>query len=572
MKDKTKKNKTKENNIIIYRLCRDRVTKSRLKKETETYLLPKTEMLSNLDYFEFLRKIIKESPVKFALVCHDDVVLPINIEQRVNEAIRKADLQYGSANWAIIGNAGIEMYTEEIVRYIRDPHTFVIPNKSIIPHISTHIDGNTMLLNISNIREKLVEIPLVMTGFHLYDLVLVTESYKKGLLSLIDSSLYVTHTSKGNQEDFDVAKSTKMFQDYWRDSFINHTIKTINGDIQIEQDYSYLKQGQNNQRQDYYELISRVHANSLSKKEPKTLYLGIRTTLNRIPRLFRLLDSVHALQGLVEGLNIKVIIAVNNIDRKIFEEEKGKIQSYLNLSINLKYIPKDERYYPRVLALKEIVNSVPDSGDNYVWFIDDDDFVIPTHFDMIKNLLHEEIILVADSIVFEESWNSKSTKSIPSKSSFKNIFKGAEFYKTLTGDNYIPLCSVIYPVNVLKEVFEENQLLGDFYEDYSIFLLSQKDKEVRSYPLSIAGISYHGENVSTGKSRTHWDYSHVTFMSEVVNSPIISSTIEKFMENYNLSRNDAAYVEFMGFTKGKIWRYLQIYRSLKRKVINLIKR
>lgn len=563
---KSRNNKNKKSEIIIYRLCRDKETKAEMRRQTKEYNLPQTELLMKYDYFKFLTKIIKECPENFALVCHDDIVLPIDIELRAQKAVANADKFYGSENWAVIGNSGIEMYTDEIIRYIKDPHTSVIPNKSIIPHVATHVDGNVMLLNIGNLRRELVKMPPEMTGFHLYDLILVVESYKKGLLSLVDSELYVIHKSKGNQIDFDRAKEGKSFQNYWKNSFINHSIKTINGDVYFNQNYSYLEKNKLDKRIDYYQCVKEAHLKSQQgNKQKKIIYIGIRSTFDRIPRLLRLLDTVYMLQSTVlDKAEIKVIVAANNLEYDKFTQNKPKIENYNpDLDIDCVYVKPEEGTFPRVSALKEITNRVQNNSLSYVWFVDDDDFVIPVHFEIIPELLNEKMIFIGDSLVFKEKWDEKSEANVPVKSIYKDILKGREYYKILTGDNFIPICSIIYPVGTLKPIFQEHSLIGDYYEDYIILLLAQKGSEVRSYPFSIAGISYHGENVSTLKNRQHWDYSYVSFMSEIVNSAYMPAIFNKFMEKVNLSNDDPAFIEFRGFTQGKIWKYLQIYRYWK---------
>ena len=135
----------------------------------------------------------------------------------------------------------------------------------------------------------------------------------------------------------------------------------------------------------------------------------------------------------------------------------------------------------------------------------------------------------------------------------------------LTGQIYIPVCSVIYKAKVLKRIFSENQLLGDYYEDYAIALLAIKDNSYKCLPIPFAGISYHGENTVLEQDRTHWDYSYTTFLSEIVNKNLVNKHTYSLFNNFKSS----SYAEFESFTKGLIWKYLLKYRGIRKSIRSL---
>ena len=64
----------------IYRLCRDKERIEKLKREEKQYSLPQTKYLTGIDMFVFINSIIQKCPYDYALLCHDDVILPINIK------------------------------------------------------------------------------------------------------------------------------------------------------------------------------------------------------------------------------------------------------------------------------------------------------------------------------------------------------------------------------------------------------------------------------------------------------------------------------------------------------------
>lgn len=217
----------------IYRLCRDNQRIKSLKKEETKYSLPETDYTTSVDMYTFINNIILNCNKDYALLCHDDVVLPLTIDKHIQECIKSANNFIGEENWAVIGNAGIEVLTKRVLHYLTDPDIKIIPPYTSHPDLVESIDGNTILLNIKNLREHNVFLPKSLSGFHLYDIILCLESQKKGLLCAVSSHLFVTHLSGGNRQAFTEAWHTSMFQDYFSNNFNNQSISSVNGDIVI---------------------------------------------------------------------------------------------------------------------------------------------------------------------------------------------------------------------------------------------------------------------------------------------------------------------------------------------------
>jgi len=218
----------------IYRLCRDKERIEKLKREEKQYSLPQTKYLTGIDMFVFINSVIQKCPYDYALLCHDDVILPININANITECITSANHYMGEENWAVIGNAGIQILTKKVLHYLTDPNINILPPSTYNPQIVESIDGNVMLLNIKNLRKNNILLPKNLTGFHLYDLILCLESQKKGLLCAVSSYLFATHLSGGNREAFINAWKMPISQKYFSDNFTNQTISSINGEVIIK--------------------------------------------------------------------------------------------------------------------------------------------------------------------------------------------------------------------------------------------------------------------------------------------------------------------------------------------------
>lgn len=220
-------------NYQIYRLCRDNERIKKLQREEKKFSLPKTEYVTGVDMYTFINDIILNCKTDYALLCHDDVVLPLTIHENIEKCIESVNNYIGQDNWAVIGNAGIEVLTKKVLHYLTDPDIKIIPPYTKHPDLVESVDGNTMLLNIKNLRSKKVLLPKELSGFHLYDIILCLEAQRKGLVCGVSSYLFVTHLSGGNRQAFVESWKNETFQEYFSNTFSNRIISSLNGEIAI---------------------------------------------------------------------------------------------------------------------------------------------------------------------------------------------------------------------------------------------------------------------------------------------------------------------------------------------------
>lgn len=220
-------------NYQTYRLCRDNQRIKNLQKKEKEFSLPQTEYVTGVDMYTFINDIILNCKKDYALLCHDDVILPITIEKHIIKCIKSVDDYLGEENWAVVGNAGIEILTKKVLHYLTDPDIKIIPPYTEYPELVESVDGNMMLLNIKNLRKKGVLLPKDLSGFHLYDVILCLEAQRKDLLCAVSSHLFVSHLSGGNRQAFVDSWNTEMFQKYFSDRFSNKIISSLNGEIVI---------------------------------------------------------------------------------------------------------------------------------------------------------------------------------------------------------------------------------------------------------------------------------------------------------------------------------------------------
>jgi hypothetical protein len=104
--------------------------------------------------------------------------------------------------------------------------------------------------------------------------------------------------------------------------------------------------------------------------------------------------------------------------------------------------------------------------------------------------------------------------------------------------------------------------------------------DVAHFPISIAGISFHGDNTVAEKHRTHWDHSYATFVSEIVNSNSIRNWIYDFASDTGIgeinaggakSKNVFQLEQELNFIKSsKFWKMREWYMRLKTKLFFVI--
>jgi len=545
-----------------YRLCRNKKKIKTLKNRDALYKLPLTKYATGIDLFSFFNEIIANCDSDYALVCHDDVILPQDIGEKVQECIESIDKYVGSENWAIVGNAGIEVLSKRVLTYISDPHMATIPPKTNHPRIVESVDGNTMLLNIKNIKAKNITLPKDLRGFHLYDLILCLEAYKGGLVCAVSSKLFVKHCSAGNYQSFIDASQDITHQKYFSSNFSNHIVTSINGEIPITQNYENLLPDK--PKKESVENCIWDTVNKVFNKRKIDLNILVRI---HIPseKIYRLLESILILSKIMpKEIALHIHLGVNNVERGKIEPFIKNLEKYFKeLDISSVYI-KEKKGYPRVNALRELVFSIPEKKDSFVWFIDYDDFVFPKITEYLQFILADSDIIIGESVAFDEIFDDKSQK--PVSSIFKLKFEHKRSDLIYTGNVSVPICSCIYRLDIIRNTLKNSKLIGDYYEDYAILLLASQLGNIQSYPILFSGISYHGKNTVMEVDRTHWDYSYVSFISEVIDNQLMSQNYHTFSNSLlrEMGELRRTKYEFNSFKAGLIWKILEKYRIFKR--------
>lgn len=546
-------------NFSIYRLCRNSQTCEKLKTDSEKYGFQKSNFYFNVPYFKIIEDVLEKCEDDVALICHGDTILPLDISFRINSAIENAVNKVGE-NWGMIGNFGIEFLSYRKIKFIRDFNSKMIPAGSEYSKPVVYIDDNLLVLNVKVLRERKLKVFELEVNSKIFSNILLAECYLKDLICFVDSNLFVFHKNLESNFKFNNTNEKNIFCEYWQSRFINNAYLIPNKVISLKNFLRYLDRDSGDGRVDFYKKIEENILRNINKKIE--LNIIIRTQLKRLNYIYRSLDLIVASNTYNKDLALNVILVVNNTLSSNLEEDINKIKDKYNDIINITFIFSEKSgLYPRVQSIKDGVIAIKNEA-SFVWIVDDDDFIFPNTLKYFTSLLNHNQIFIGDSVVFNEKWN---THSFPEYSRKDRLMNGREYCKVLSGDNHIPVCSVIYPINVLKTIFNENNLNGDYAEDYTILLLALNKYSSVYYPLSVAGISVHGGNTVTEKDRTHWDYSYVTFMSEIVNSGFVKEWMFDFMESEKKEKKCFFSISQSIFSMDKLRLPIKAIRVLKKR-------
>jgi hypothetical protein len=529
-------------------------------KKCDEHLNFNASIFKNIDgdEDEFLVKIIKQSKSDYALLCKDNVFLPANITEIINVLIKNANKQFGCNNWSMIGNYGIEAITHNTLKYLRDDESYCISESSGDTRFAEWLNDDVILINLKNIKQKNIKL-LEMNKTHACNVaILLFESYKNNLIVGIDSLLYIVCENRKK-----IHTTYNEIHQYLLNNFINHTFKTLNTDIKLAPKVSYLYRDTTDDRIDFYKQINNVIFSIISKYEKKEINIIIRTQLNRPDMLYRLFDTIRiAYSNKSDNIDVRIILAINNVNNEVDGDKliNKLIMEYNDLFIDLIFIKKDDSCYPRVAAIKESVLSIK-NDNSFVWIVDDDDFIFPNIFEYGALFLNKNFLFVANSQVFQEVWSGDKANTVPNDIEFSKVFDTSIYYNIIYGNNNVPVCSVIYPKDILKKVFETYKLLGDYLEDYAIFLLAQRYIAIKQYPFMLCGISYREHNTVLEEDRSHWNSSYASFMSEIINDGMMNNLAGIFCKAH---QEDL--FKFEKMQSSKFWKMRGKYLNWKNKI------
>jgi hypothetical protein len=164
-------------------------------------------------------------------------------------------------------------------------------------------------------------------------------------------------------------------------------------------------------------------------------------------------------------------------------------------------------------------------GD-YVWYVDDDDWVATGSVERIKSSVHaaDRPILVGAVEAYDERWEGDRLLD----ATLARRYFPREWYRAFTGWNFLPNCSLVIPRERALARVSAAPPQADLGEDYALQLLlfTAAGATVHVIDETIANISWRtdGDSVVAMEDRTPWLRDLGSHISDLSNDPVMSTT------------------------------------------------
>lgn len=456
-----------------------------------------------------INELISSQLSDYVILARKSIILDEALPNSVYQLIDHLNQDFPT--WGVCGATGTRCDGERSYWYLRRPPNN--PEASAFPHPVITLGSEILLLNLKQLRADRVVINDEPESWQEIGPLISILCLERALCVLVDRRLMVV----------DYGDAPKAIQDgvigqILSDRFVNHLLKLPCGNTIEASNPSYQKflalPPINHGRRD---LLSCYDASlaKLRKLRPISLSIACRTLFNRPHLLERaLLSFAAARTELPQGVAFKIFLVSDTNENKLNSELQIWRERFPALEIYGLLTQPRSRETSRV---DNILTPISEINTDFIWFIDDDDFVMPGALASISRLLvpNAPILFIGSSEVLEESWSAEHLRD------FHTIggHSSRHVFDVFNGENFVPICGMILPAWLAKERCRDVQALGEYLEDYFVLMrvLTSPKIEVELIPTPIAGISLRGNENSVREKRRHtWNKSYAQFVGELV--------------------------------------------------------
>lgn len=491
-------------------------------------------------------EVILEYPVKSAiatihslaakherpfLVCRDSVWLGLGLGRQAERLVEELDGRF--PNWGACGNRGVRWddYQFDFGRGIG----IAALRTAVCPHTVISVDDHVLLIHPAALRKHAEPAPPVESLRAGVPLSL--ECLVNGSVMAVSPRLMVLRTDEEPDDSQPELEADAEFQRYYRDHFLNHRFPVPRGGLDLSGlvDFEYVSNVASAPKQaDALELFDRGLAQA--KKKP-SLTICCRTQFNRPEMLERAVlsfsvcrsqaavdDGAESQTSLLSDLQIRLITDLPEsagkpaLERLTAAYPAARLECWFE-TVRAKWLSR----------IDLMVAAIRRCQTDYIWFIDDDDYIHPSAFPALARCLVPDspLLVVASSPRMTEQWETvEGTGDGPAKRILGPAEKSAGYpaagiFGVLRGNNQIHLCGSIFPVKLMRERLRHCEPLGEYSEDYYLLLLAVTAPrvEVMIIETELAAFSARGtENTTAETDRSIWHQSYATFLLEVLNN------------------------------------------------------
>lgn len=476
----------------LYIMCKSREAGEARKRLFTEFGIRSPIIYVGDNHYRFINDVIRDCPNNVALICDDDVILAANIDAQVNACLYKADAEFGGDRWAFIGNTGVNAINHQVMRFRHNGCESPLPWNTARPYPSAHLDGKALLVQVRNCRDRGFAMPEHVTAHMLYDLVLVIESYRCGLVCGVDSSLFTVHDSCHDMKVLSESMKDPTFIGYAAERFSNYRFITSYGPVEIEMGNDYLANSKTDGRPEVYsDCIMPVISNVYSDNPQKKLTVATITDGRNLNSIRRLLDTIRVACPVVPPvIDLEVVLLLKGEGSAACICHDTVVSEYGDLPVRvIKNAAHGRKGYELTEAYAILADDYGDSAENYLWYIDESDFIMPSIISLLPVVLHADSVTAFDVQVFEELWDGNEC-SVPSQVRRRERVKSSTYFNWVMGGAVLPKSALIVPLRLIRDYLYSRDDM-DCRSNLAMCMHFACNVVVDTVPMVAAGIGLH---------------------------------------------------------------------------------
>lgn len=453
------------------------------------------------------------------VICQEYVWFGVEFAEAVRSLICDLDKNY--FGWGVCGNRGCTWEATKSYDY-----TCFTQNEgggletALRPRQVISIDDNLVLINCGVLRN----LDLLDEEFEskIFGVQLSLECLRNRIPLLVDPRLFTVRTEAHGADAISKLVSSDNFRAYYRSNFLNHSVPWPDAPVDASGcvNYGYVANaGDKSVQVDILDAFD--ESLTRDKSRAASITLCCRTQFNRMELLHRAVTSfmVFCIEG-VGLLNVQIRLISDVDETRSAANIRALVDEFP--SLDFEYWPHQLRQ-PRHSRTDLLMAAIERAQTDYIWFVDDDDYVLPGSAVALSRTLMagDQTVVVGNSLKMEETWEVPAGESAPVLGASKRVnrFENRNLFRVFAGANHIPICSMLLPVKKALDCLAGKKALGDYNEDYFVLLsiLLAPKTDVRLLDADLCGVSFRGGlNTVNEIDRSAWHHSYATFMQEIL--------------------------------------------------------
>lgn len=459
---------------------------------------------------EQVNSLILTATASYVLLHRPEVVIDEGLLSSVDGLVHDLDTEY--PNWGMCAATGVRWDNARTYWYIRRaPEN---PETGVCPKPVAMVGSEVLLLNVQSLRDSGCAITHHTNQWFEIGPLLALACLRRERCVLADRRLMAVDA--GEAPNLELATALQQSSG---ESFLNHRLSTPYGAVAVPgvsyREYLALPPIEHGKK-DLLSCYDRA-LRGAREASPTRLTIVCRTQFNRPHLLSRaLLSFVAAQVECPAWLSLRTVIISDQKEELVNDEVTRLQQKYTALKLSGLHVSSRSRTTSRV---DHLLTAIREIDTDYIWFIDDDDFVMPGAVPALARTLVPDapMVVVGTSEVLDEEWVEGQLRRFQTLASFVS----SKVFEVFKGENHVPICSMVVSSSLAKERCKNVSATGEYLEDYFILMriLTAPRLEIEVLPTTLAGISLRGtENTVRESVREKWNKSYSQFIGEILRS------------------------------------------------------